>query len=72
MWFGLIICYKSSTWAFANTGGKSHKICEFGGEGVVSWTPFGTAFWSIFGTILAPFWDNAGAKIAKKGGPKID
>ena len=40
--------------------------------GVVSWTPFGTAFWSLFGTILAPFWDHFGAEMAKKGGPKID
>ena len=29
MWFGLIICSESSTWAFADTGGKSHKICVF-------------------------------------------
>ena len=39
---------------------------------VVSWTPFGTAFWAIFGTILVPFWDHSGSKIAKKGDPKID
>ena len=66
MWFGLIICYESSTWAFADTDGKSHKIREF-------WRSFlGTTFWDIFGIILAPFWDHFGNKMAEKGDPKID
>ena len=61
MWFGLIICYESSTWAFADTDGKSHKIREF-------WRSFlGTTFWDIFGMILAPFWDHFGNKMAEKG-----
>ena len=49
MWFGLIICYESSTWAFADTGGKSHKICEF-------WRSFlGRPLGRHFGTFLASF-----------------
>ena len=66
MRFGLIICYESSTCAFADTGGKSHKILQFGR------TFLGRPWGRHFLAFLAPFWDHCGAKIAKQGGPKID
>ena len=68
MWFGFIICYESSTWAFADTGGKSHKICEF-------WRSFlGRPLGRHFGAFLAPFWLRFGIilepKWPKKAIPK--
>ena len=64
MWFGPIICCKSSTWTFADTGGKSQKICEF-------WRSFlGLPLGRHLEPFLAPFWlhfgTNLGAKWPKK------
>ena len=60
-WFGLIICYESSTWAFADPGGQIPKICDFGGTFLAH--PLGRHFgafwvpcWFHFGTILEPKW----------------
>ena len=60
MWFGLIICYESSTWAFADTGGKSHKICEF-------WRSFlGRPLGRHFGAFLASFGSRFGTILGAK------
>ena len=61
MWFGYIICYESSTWAFADTGRKSHKIWEFlamflGRHCERHFGAFEGPFWFHVRTILGPKW----------------
>ena len=78
MWFGLIICYESSTWAFADTDGKSHKkvikYANFGGRFLGR--HFGTflaSFWLRFGTILGTKWPKKAIQksTGKKGPEKV-
>ena len=59
MWFGFIICYESSTWAFAGTGGRSLLLvlCDFGGRFVDAlWDGILEYLLDQFGSISGPFW----------------
>ena len=75
-WFGLIIYYESSTWAFADTGAQNPKICDLGGSFLGS--PLGRHFGAFlarfllhFGTILGPTWaKRAVQKAMEKKVPK--
>ena len=70
MWFGYSIYCKSSTWAYASTGGKRHKFSEFLGS--FRGRPLGRHFGTFLAPFLEPFWDHFGIRMAKFGGPKSD